>query len=62
VYRAAGKPEAYIERAIARHKHLEATSDERQKVIDALDGKWPSANKTPKAAPKVIKAVKKKMT
>lgn len=61
VYRAAGHTEAYIERAIARHKHLEATSDERQKVIDAIWGKWPSANKTTKTAPKVIKAVKKKM-
>lgn len=61
VYRAAGMPEAYVERAIARHEHLEATSEERQKVLDDIFGKWPSANKTVKAPPKVIKAVKKKM-
>jgi hypothetical protein len=61
VYKVAGMPEAYVERAIARHEHLEATSAERQKVLDGVFGKWPSANKTVKVVPKVIKAVKKKI-
>jgi hypothetical protein len=61
VYRAAGLSETFIERAIARHKRLEAISEEQQKTLDAIFGKWPSANKTVKVPPKVIKAVKKKM-
>jgi hypothetical protein len=61
VYRAAGKPEAYIERVIVRHERFLATADEQQKVIDTLFGKWPSAKKAVKQPPKVIKAVKKKM-
>ena len=62
VYRVAGHSEAYIQRAIARHERLEAMADERQKVLDGLFGKWPSASKPTKTAPKVIKAVKKKIT
>jgi hypothetical protein len=38
------------------------TSDERQKALDLIFAKWPAANKTdPKAKPKVIKAVKKRL-
>lgn len=63
VYRAARCPEEYIARVIARDARLEATSDERQEALDLIFAKWPAASKTtkPKAKPKIIKAVKKKM-
>jgi len=65
VYREAGVSDAYIAKAIARDARLEATSDERQKALDLIFAKWPSASKTvkpkAKAKPKVIKAVKKKL-
>jgi hypothetical protein len=65
VYRAAGCSEEFIRKAQARAAHLEATSDERQKALDAIFAKWPAASKTvkPKGKPatKVIKAVKKKL-
>jgi hypothetical protein len=61
VYKAAGYPEEYINKSIARHQRLEETSDARQKVLDDIFGKWPSANKSvPKPKGKVIKAVKKR--
>ena len=59
VYRAANAPEAYITKAVARHEHFEATSDERQRVLDAIFPNVPK--KSEKSKPKVIKAVKKKM-
>jgi hypothetical protein len=61
IYTAAGHSEAYIQRAIARHERLEETAEARQKVLNGLFGKWPSASKPTKTAPKVIKAVKKKL-
>jgi len=61
VYKAAGHSEEYINKAIARHQKLAETADERQKALDAIFGKWPSASKTaPKPKTKVIKAVKKR--
>jgi len=63
VYKAAGHSEEYINKAIARHQKLVETSAERQKALDEIFGKWPSANKaTPKPKGKVIKAVVKKRT
>jgi hypothetical protein len=61
VYRAAGYPEEYVTKSIARHQKLVETSDARQKALDEIFGKWPSASKpTPKPKVKVIKAVKKR--
>jgi len=61
VYKAAGHSEEYINKAIARHQKLTETADARQKAIDDIFGKWPSANKSvPKPRGKVIKAVKKR--
>ena len=61
VYKAAGYPEAYINRAIERQRKLVETAAVRQKAIDDIFGKWPSANKSaPKPKAKVIKAVKKR--
>jgi len=61
VYAAAGHSEEYIANVIARRQKLEETADERQKVLDGIFGKWPSANKSvPKPKGKVIKAVKKR--
>jgi len=61
VYKAAGHSEEYINKAIARHKKLAETVDARQKALDDIFGKWPSASKaTPKPKTKVIKAVKKR--
>ena len=61
VYKAAGYPEAFINRAIKRQKEFVEMAAERQKAIDAVFGKWPSANKAvPKPKNKVIKAVKKR--
>ena len=61
VCRAAGYSEEYIAKAIERKRKLDETTDTRQKVIDDIFGKWPSANKaTPKPRAKVIKAVKKR--
>ena len=61
VYAAAGHPEEYIDKVTARRQKLEETADERQKILDGIFGKWPSANKAvPKPKGKVIKAVKKR--
>lgn len=61
VYKAAGYPEAFINKAIKRQKEFVETAVERQKAIDDIFGKWPSANKSvPKPRGKVIKAVKKR--
>lgn len=61
VYAAAGYPEEYIAKVIARRQKLEETAEERQKILDGIFGKWPSANKSvPKPKGKVIKAVKKR--
>jgi hypothetical protein len=58
---AAGHPEEYITKITVRRQKLEETADERQKVLDGIFGKWPSANKSvPKPKGKVIKAVKKR--
>ncbi len=63
-WRTAGYPEERIAKALAWRARMEETSDERQKVLDTIFAKFPSANKpTPKPkAKKVIKVVKKKMT
>ena len=62
VYKAAGYPEAFINKVIKRQKEFVETAAERQKAIDDIFGKWPSASKpTPKPKAKgVIKAVKKR--
>jgi hypothetical protein len=61
VYRAAGYTEGHIAKVIARHKKLVETVDARQKALDDIFGKWPSASKAaPKPKTKVIKAVKKR--
>jgi hypothetical protein len=61
VYKAAGHSEDFINKAIARHQKLTETADARQKALDDIFGKWPSANKAvPKPRGKVIKAVKKR--
>jgi len=61
VYAAAGCTEEHIAKVIVRRQKLEETVDERQKVLDSIFGKWPSANKSvPKPKGKVIKAVKKR--
>jgi hypothetical protein len=64
VWRSAGYSEAKIAKAKAWFEYCETHSVERQKELDAIFYKYPTANKpTPKAkAPvKPIKAVKKKM-
>ena len=62
VYKAAGYPEQYINKVIARRQKFEDTTEARQKALDDIFGKWPSASKaTPKPKAKgVIKAVKKR--
>lgn len=62
-WRAAGYPEERIAKALAWHAKMDATSEERQKTLDLIFAKFPSANKpTPKPkVKKVIKVVKKKM-
>ena len=60
-YKAAGYPDEYLIKVMERHAKMEETSDERQKVLDAIFSKWPSASKpVPKPKAKVIKAVKKR--
>jgi len=50
-------------KALAWHDKMDATSEERQKTLDLIFAKFPSANKpTPTTkTKKVIKVVKKKM-
>lgn len=65
VWRSAGYSEAKIAKAKAWFEYCETHSEERQKELDAIFCKYPTANKpTPKvkAPAKPIKAVKKKMT
>ena len=65
VWRSAGYSEAKIAKAKAWFDYCETHSSERQKELDAIFCKYPTANKpTPKvkAPSKPIKAVKKKMT
>jgi hypothetical protein len=62
-WRAAGYPEERIAKAVERRNRLDETADERQRALDAIFAKFPSASK-PAAKPKskkVIKVVKKKM-
>ena len=60
-YKAAGYPDEYLIKVMDRHAKLEETSDERQKALDCIFAKWPSASKpVPKPKGKVIKAVKKR--
>jgi hypothetical protein len=56
--RECGYSEAKVAAIEAHFARLEATSDERQKALDLIFARWPSAGKPVK---KVIKAVKKKM-
>jgi hypothetical protein len=61
VCRAAGYTEEYIAKKTERHRKFIELAEERQKAIDDVFGKWPTANKaTPKPKPKVILAVKKR--
>jgi hypothetical protein len=62
-WRKAGYSEERIAKALAWCAKMDATSDERQKVLDTIFAKFPSANKpVPKTkTKKVIKVVKKKM-
>jgi hypothetical protein len=62
-WRLAGYSEQKIQKALSFYKKMEATSADRQKALDLIFIKFPSASKpTPKArAKKVIKVVKKKM-
>ena len=59
--RSAGYPEDKIQKGIRYYQWLEETVDQRQELLDAIFAKYPAASKTTKTAPKVIKAVKKKM-
>ena len=61
VYRAAGVPEALIEKCIAYEVKMEETAEKRQEDLDLFFGKWPSASKPKPKAKKVIKAVKKRL-
>lgn len=63
-WRLAGYSEQKIQKALAFDKKMEATSADRQKALDLIFVKFPSASKpTPKArVKKTIKVVKKKMT
>lgn len=60
---AAGYPEERIAKAKVAREKMEATIEEREKVLDLIFAKFPSASKpTPKPkTKKVIKVVKKKM-
>lgn len=62
-WRLAGYTEERIQKAIAHREKLEATSEERQKILDQIFIKFPSASKpVPKTKmKKAIKVVKKKM-
>ena len=60
-YRQAGHSEEYIQKAIDRAAHAVENADKRQDAIDKIFGKYPAASKSKRAAPKVIKAVKKRM-
>lgn len=61
VCRAAGYSEEYISKKTERHRKFTELAEERQKAIDDVFGKWPTANKAaPKPKPKVILAVKKR--
>lgn len=57
----AGYPPERIAKAVAHFQHLEDTSEERQKALDEIFAKYPSASKPTPKPKKVIKAVKKKM-
>jgi hypothetical protein len=61
VYRAAGVPEALIEKAIARDAKMEETAEKRQADLDLFFSRWPSASKPKPKVKKVIKAVKKRV-
>ncbi len=61
--REAGHTEARIQKTIDFYRRLEETYEERTAALELIFAKWPAASKpTPKPKPKVIKAVKKKMT
>jgi hypothetical protein len=61
VYRAAGVPDALIEKCVAYDMKMEETADKRQEDLDLFFGKWPSASKPKPKVKKVIKAVKKRL-
>jgi hypothetical protein len=60
-WRAAGYSEAKISKGLAHLRWLEATVDERQKVLDTIFSKWNLTAKTVTKPKKVIKAVKKRL-
>lgn len=57
--RECGYTEERVQQHIAWHNKMEATSDERQEVLDAIFVKYPSASKSAPKKKKIIKAVKK---
>ena len=59
-WRAAGLSEERLEKHRAWWNKMEATSEERQKALDRIFIKYPSANKPIPKVKKVIKAVNKK--
>jgi len=61
VYTAAGCPQEYIAKAIARDKHWKDTKAARDAAFELIFAKWPSASKPTPKPKKVIKAVKKRM-
>ena len=63
VFRKAGMPEERIQKHVAWQEVMDATSDERQKVIDDIFGVYVPPKSKTKAVTKtkVIKPVKKKM-
>lgn len=60
-WEAAGYSEATVIKSRKFHKRMEETSDERQRVLDAIFSRWPTASKPTPKPKKVIKAVKKKL-
>lgn len=59
-WRSAGMSEERMNKYRAWWQKMEATSDERQKELDRIFAKYPSANKPVPKIKKVIKAVNKK--
>ena len=61
VYKAAGVPEALMEKCVAYDMKMEETADKRQEELDLFFGRWTSASKPKPKVKKVIKAVKKRL-
>jgi hypothetical protein len=61
VYKAAGVPEALMEKCVAYDMKMEETAEKRQEDLDLFFDRWPSASKPKPKVKKVIKAVKKRI-